>query len=348
MTQFPTSFGKDDLIKCAQGELFGEGNGDGGANGEGHVIAEFDIDPSLWFFDCHFPNNPIMPGCLGLDGLWQLTGFNLGWRGWQGRGYALGVGEVKLTGMRGKVENYNERLTLAYQTAHRIREFEIELYWRRSAYLWAMQAALIGILAYLFTTGDTHTKFEDWGITTSTQPTLQSLSAALGISILAFVISWLWAGMISGAKFWQNNWERHVDILGTELGQNLYQVYPIEDFSDIDGNIEKPVGPYSVTKVNKWIVGAFIGFWFLTILLIVSSLFVEDLVRYWNISLASFCHEIALPFLVGFIGVVLITWFCYKCGRWNWLNSLRMRDFGKVVEPKPTSSTSPALIVRGK
>ena len=72
---------------------------DGGLHGKGHVVAEFDITPDLWFFECHFPGNPIMPGCLGLDGLWQLTGFNLGWRGWQGRGYALGVGEVKLTGM---------------------------------------------------------------------------------------------------------------------------------------------------------------------------------------------------------------------------------------------------------
>jgi 3-hydroxyacyl-[acyl-carrier protein] dehydratase/trans-2-decenoyl-[acyl-carrier protein] isomerase len=108
MSGFPTSFGKEDLLKCARGELFGPGNaqlpappmlmmdriteisGDGGAHGAGHVVAEFDITPDLWFFDCHFPGNPIMPGCLGLDGLWQLTGFNLGWRGWQGRGYALG------------------------------------------------------------------------------------------------------------------------------------------------------------------------------------------------------------------------------------------------------------------
>ena len=74
-------------------------SGDGGAHGKGHVVAEFDITPDLWFFKCHFPGNPIMPGCLGLDGLWQLTGFNLGWRGWQGLGMALGVGEVKLTGM---------------------------------------------------------------------------------------------------------------------------------------------------------------------------------------------------------------------------------------------------------
>ena len=104
MSLYPTSFDKDDLLKCSRGELFGEGNaqlqatpmfmmdritdisGDGGEHGKGHVVAEFDITPDLWFFDCHFPGNPIMPGCLGLDGLWQLTGFNLGWRGWQGRG----------------------------------------------------------------------------------------------------------------------------------------------------------------------------------------------------------------------------------------------------------------------
>lgn len=117
MSDRPNHYGKDDLIKCAQGDLFGPGNAqlpmppmlmmdriteissDGGSNGKGHVVAEFDINPDLWFFECHFPGNPIMPGCLGLDGLWQLTGFNLGWRGMLGKGMALGVGEVKLTGM---------------------------------------------------------------------------------------------------------------------------------------------------------------------------------------------------------------------------------------------------------
>ena len=117
MSDRPSSFGYDDLIKCAKGEMFGPGNAqlpmppmlmmdriteiskDGGSAGKGHVVAEFDISPELWFFDCHFPSNPIMPGCLGLYGLWQLTGFNLGWRGMLGRGMALGVGEVKLTGM---------------------------------------------------------------------------------------------------------------------------------------------------------------------------------------------------------------------------------------------------------
>ena len=116
MSQYPSSFDREDLLKCARGELFGEGNaqlpappmlmmdritdisGDGGAHGKGHVLAEFDITPDLWFFECHFPNDPVMPGCLGLDAMWQLVGFYLGWRGNPGRGRALGSGEVKFTG----------------------------------------------------------------------------------------------------------------------------------------------------------------------------------------------------------------------------------------------------------
>ena len=111
-----TQYNRDELLACAQGELFGEGNAklpapdmlmmdriititeDGGQFGKGHMLAELDIDPSLWFFGCHFPGDPVMPGCLGLDAMWQLVGFFLGWSGHPGKGRALGVGEVKFTG----------------------------------------------------------------------------------------------------------------------------------------------------------------------------------------------------------------------------------------------------------
>lgn len=117
MNDRPSSIDYEGLLACARGEMFGPGNpqlplppmlmfdritgisADGGSNGLGHVVAELGIDPELWFFKCHFQGDPVMPGCLGLDALWQLTGFNLGWRGMLGRGRALGVGEVKFTGM---------------------------------------------------------------------------------------------------------------------------------------------------------------------------------------------------------------------------------------------------------
>nr|WP_199911853.1 bifunctional 3-hydroxydecanoyl-ACP dehydratase/trans-2-decenoyl-ACP isomerase [Dongshaea marina] len=110
------SFEKQDLLDCSQGILFGEGNSqlpapnmlmmdriahisdEGGEFGKGEIIAELDITPELWFFDCHFPGDPVMPGCLGLDAMWQLVGFFLGWEGGPGKGRALGVGEVKFTG----------------------------------------------------------------------------------------------------------------------------------------------------------------------------------------------------------------------------------------------------------
>ena len=116
MSERATSFGYDELIACAEGKLFGPGNAqlpappmlmfdritaigeDGGANDKGHIVAELDVKPDLWFFQCHFLGDPVMPGCLGLDALWQLTGFFLGWLGLPGRGRALGAGEVKFTG----------------------------------------------------------------------------------------------------------------------------------------------------------------------------------------------------------------------------------------------------------
>ena len=110
------SFNYDQLIECAKGVLFGKGNAQlplppmlmfdriidinetGGNFSKGEIIAELDIRSDLWFFECHFKNDPVMPGCLGLDAMWQLVGFYLGWLDQPGRGRALGVGEVKFSG----------------------------------------------------------------------------------------------------------------------------------------------------------------------------------------------------------------------------------------------------------
>jgi len=112
----PSSFNRDELLSCGHGEMFGPGNArlpignmlmmdrivtiteDGGEFGKGEIIAELDINPDLWFFGCHFEEDPVMPGCLGLDAMWQIVGFYLGWRGNKGRGRALGAGEVKFFG----------------------------------------------------------------------------------------------------------------------------------------------------------------------------------------------------------------------------------------------------------
>ena len=110
------SFSYEQLIDCANGDLFGKGNAQlpsppmlmfdritninetGGVFQKGEIIAELDIKPELWFFNCHFKGDPVMPGCLGLDAMWQLVGFYLGWLEQPGKGRALGVGEVKFTG----------------------------------------------------------------------------------------------------------------------------------------------------------------------------------------------------------------------------------------------------------
>jgi 3-hydroxyacyl-[acyl-carrier protein] dehydratase/trans-2-decenoyl-[acyl-carrier protein] isomerase len=112
-----SSFDLAGLLACARGELFGPGNArlplppmlmfdritkitdKGGSAGKGEVEAELDVNPNLWFFKCHFQDDPVMPGCLGLDALWQMVGFFLGWAGGLGKGRALGVGDVKLTSM---------------------------------------------------------------------------------------------------------------------------------------------------------------------------------------------------------------------------------------------------------
>jgi 3-hydroxyacyl-[acyl-carrier protein] dehydratase/trans-2-decenoyl-[acyl-carrier protein] isomerase len=112
-----SNFDLQGLLACARGELFGPGNArlplppmlmfdritnisdKGGSAGKGEIMAELDVKPDLWFFKCHFQDDPVMPGCLGLDALWQMAGFVLGWMGGLGKGRALGVGEVKFTGM---------------------------------------------------------------------------------------------------------------------------------------------------------------------------------------------------------------------------------------------------------
>jgi 3-hydroxyacyl-[acyl-carrier protein] dehydratase/trans-2-decenoyl-[acyl-carrier protein] isomerase len=119
-------FSREELLACGHGEMFGPGNAQlplppmlmcdriisitesGGSHGKGEIIAELDITPDLWFFGCHFENDPVMPGCLGVDAMWQLVGFFLAWMGGPGRGRALGAGEVKFSG---QVTPANKKVT---------------------------------------------------------------------------------------------------------------------------------------------------------------------------------------------------------------------------------------------
>jgi len=117
MNDRKTSYNYEELLACGRGELYGQGNAQlplppmlmlhrvtelsetGGEYGKGYARAEFDITDDLWFFPCHFKDDPVMPGCLGLDALWQLTGFFLGWLGETGKGRAIATGEIRLSGM---------------------------------------------------------------------------------------------------------------------------------------------------------------------------------------------------------------------------------------------------------
>lgn len=117
MTERPSSLSYEDLLECGHGRMFGPGNAqlplppmlmfdritsiseEGGEYGKGQILAEFDIKDDLWFFKCHFEGDPVMPGCLGLDAMWQLLGFYLGWSGSPGKGRAISTGEIKFTGM---------------------------------------------------------------------------------------------------------------------------------------------------------------------------------------------------------------------------------------------------------
>lgn len=111
-----SSYSKEELLRSSEGGYFGPGNAqlpalpmlmmdritaitmDGGAFGKGHVVGELDIAPGLWFFGCHFAGDPVMPGCLGLDAMWQMIGYWLGWSGSPSKGRAIGVGDVKFRG----------------------------------------------------------------------------------------------------------------------------------------------------------------------------------------------------------------------------------------------------------
>lgn len=117
MAEQKSSYTKEEILTCSHGKMFGPGNAQlplppmlmfdritdisetGGEYGKGYVRAEFDIHEDLWFFPCHFEGDPVMPGCLGLDGMWQLTGFFLGWLNEPGKGRAISTGEIKFTGM---------------------------------------------------------------------------------------------------------------------------------------------------------------------------------------------------------------------------------------------------------
>ncbi|KPD10376.1 hypothetical protein AN476_21310 [Phaeobacter sp. 11ANDIMAR09] len=221
----------------------------------------------------------------------------------------------------------------AYKTAHRIREFEIELYWKRTAYIWAMQAALIGIVLFLKSGGDVRIKLDFFNpsIVISTSPSSSTLISILLTSTLALTVAWLWYLLIEGAKFWQDNWERHVDILGEKLGQNLYQVYPIRKFDGLE--------PYSVTKINGYVVVSFVIFWIVNIFWALWCLYeITDV-------------SLTIEFFITFLGWI----FCYAAfvfvpaymfSKSLFFKGLRMGGLGSSIVGGTKDVEKPALYSR--
>ncbi len=219
----------------------------------------------------------------------------------------------------------------AYETAHRIREVEIELYWKRTTYIWAMQAALIGIVMFLQTGGKTTITVGFFKLTSSTAPTSSSPAAILFVSTLALIIACLWSLLIKGAKFWQDIWERHVDLLGESLGQNLYQVYPIHKLEDAP--------PYSVSKINNYVVNAFILFWFFNLIWAL-----------WDLS--DICANFTgIQFIPVFFGWIILYggvsfFFCVQFKHCKAYDGLRMSNLGKRIEGLPSGANEPVLYSR--
>jgi hypothetical protein len=242
---------------------------------------------------------------------------------------------LKEVGIEGEQQ---QNIREAYETGHRIREFEIELYWKRTAYIWAMQAALIGIVMFIRTGGETTVSIDFLQLTSSTKPTAALLAAILLVSTLAFVIACLWYLLIKGAKFWQDNRERHVDLLGEALGQNLYQVYPIQRLGNVSPNGEI-VAPFSVTKINSYVVCAFIWFWILNL--------VWALWELSTISASLGGIHLGLVFLgwIALFGAIAL-FFCVQFRHSKAYNGLRMSRLGEPIAGLPNGPNDPALYTR--
>lgn len=232
-----------------------------------------------------------------------------------------------------KLSDADKKIKEAYNSAHRIREFEIQLYWTRTTYIWAMQAALIGISLLFRTSGNTTVVLDFPVLRISTAPSLSSLIAILLLSTLALIVAALWSLLLDGAKFWQNNWERHVDILGEKLNNNLYQVYPIM------GGEAKP--PYSVTKINSYIAKAFIVFWIINVIWSI-----------WDITSLSVnscgiaVFGVFILWCLLYASLVIIP--CWQFKKTVFYSGLRMSNFGTEIYKEQVDNGNMILVQRNK